>query len=940
MKKSFLCLLLLSSCVFSFSGVFRTSVPLYTIETQYFDIIYPEESYFSALILQEKADTLYERLTQYFEVPKDLHLPIVLMPQNDVLNAYFTPYPYNHIVVYDTLPSSDSLNVFSETLVGVFFHELVHAVSLNIRSDDWQLIANIFGDIISPIFLVKLPLFFTEGVTVSFESFEKHQGRMHDSFSLQLLYQAKLENKFPSWKELTNVRGLYPAGSDAYIIGGAFSTYLQKKYGLEKYVEFWKSCDGRSLFFNYPHFIQKYYQKTMDELWIEFQNAIPVPENLLSFPSSEIADNGLFKSLTYSKDMIVWINSTDKNVYAYSRETKKIKKIFSTDSSASRLSFSQDGKYLVVSKLNYKGCVGENQLKVFDMDKRTFVATFNGYKDGTMFQDEQGNNCIAGVKTEGQCATIQFLDFLTKEVLYEKKLPDFSIPSFLTDKGKGELLYCYTDNLHFYFVTLNPLTKEERVFKTLDNIRLRYLHPICGKEGKFSFGYTPQTPNGNQCRVGIVSFYEDEKDKEKAAAHIYLQKENISGGFYNPVLIEEEIYFISHKYHEDTIQSIPLKETSFTAEQLETVLLRDEKLLVEQNTEKQKYNPLKYPFKKGTWLINAQNYSQVYRLDELPLLAYGSCDPTETWQFSLALQTGFVQNSFGFLANIGYFMPSWYCNVSLQSSFVNFVKMFSGAAEANTESSLVFGAMLDCAKKIVLNKNYNTITFGNTLQYIQENIKSLVANTFSVQFSTIHSVGLGSFENLGLSLTAYGSCYFYPYTQSNSFDYFPSVSLQGVLPRLLPFSSALGYTYNLPMSVSFSYLPLTQTNAFIELFSCTGDMVIFAKDTYFYSHFFSLNQIAFSLVADYSFGVSKITSYKNAYTYFDKIDELEKQAIFSLRTSLKFSYLYGSLSSIPFDIYFDFSYNMFSNKIEFSICGISVFDKSLSLRSLWQKIVK
>ena len=126
--------------------------------------------------------------------------------------------------------------------------------------------------------------------------------------------------------------------------------------------------------------------------------------------------------------------------------------------------------------------------------------------------------------------------------------------------------------------------------------------------------------------------------------------------------------------------------------------------------EKQKYNPLKYPFKKGTWLINAQNYSQVYRLDELPLLAYGSCDPTETWQFSLALQTGFVQNSFGFLANIGYFMPSWYCNVSLQSSFVNFAKMFSGAAEANTESSLVFGAMLDCAKKIVLNKNFGLVS--------------------------------------------------------------------------------------------------------------------------------------------------------------------------------------------------------------------------------------
>ena len=141
-----------------------------------------------------------------------------------------------------------------------------------------------------------------------------------------------------------------------------------------------------------------------------------------------------------------------------------------------------------MSKLHYKGCVAENQLRVFDVEKKAFVATCNGYKDGT----------------------IHFLDFFTQKVLFEKEFSDFVIPSFLTDNGNGELLYIYTDSVQFYFATLNPITQEEQFFQPKDAIRIRYLHPIYEKKGEFTFGYTSQNPDGNLCRLGILSFNKPE----------------------------------------------------------------------------------------------------------------------------------------------------------------------------------------------------------------------------------------------------------------------------------------------------------------------------------------------------------------------------------------------------------------------------------------------
>ncbi|HPM06806.1 MAG TPA: hypothetical protein PLR81_07330, partial [Treponemataceae bacterium] len=74
------------------------------IVTEYFDIIFTEDSKQSALILADSVDALYLKACALLESEAYFRLPLVLVSGVDVLNAYFSYVPYNHIVLYDTIP--------------------------------------------------------------------------------------------------------------------------------------------------------------------------------------------------------------------------------------------------------------------------------------------------------------------------------------------------------------------------------------------------------------------------------------------------------------------------------------------------------------------------------------------------------------------------------------------------------------------------------------------------------------------------------------------------------------------------------------------------------------------------------------------------------------------------------------------------------------------
>ena len=119
----------------AWQGKMAGAKKLYVSQTRWFDIIYAEESAQTAQILYENADDILLEITsEYCSKPGEhLRFPVVITRGVEQFNAYFTYYPYNHIVVYDTAEIQD-LAVFSQTLLSVFTHELTHLVTYNLKT--------------------------------------------------------------------------------------------------------------------------------------------------------------------------------------------------------------------------------------------------------------------------------------------------------------------------------------------------------------------------------------------------------------------------------------------------------------------------------------------------------------------------------------------------------------------------------------------------------------------------------------------------------------------------------------------------------------------------------------------------------------------------------------------------------------------------------------
>ena len=334
----------------------------YQINTKYFQIIYQQKSLETATLLYENADQLYEDIAKKLNTETNLSIPVLIRSDIQALNAYFTSYPYNRIVLYDTIPDGQSLAVFSDTILSVFYHELVHAVTLNMKNKTWRFIGNLFGDFLSPT-IISSPTVFSEGATVSFES-ATGEGRLNSGYAKNILVQAKLENKLPDWKEASGANDKYRVGDYPYIFGGAFHQFLQEKYGMEKYSELWKTLASKDALTE-PLFKQVYGKK-LKVVWSEFLDTIP------TLPVVEANQSNLTKKdnitcFTTENNTTIYYSKDDKAIY--SLKDGKQKKILTTTSVAD-LSLSDDERFLAITKLNPEM---QYETYVYDLQKKSYL---------------------------------------------------------------------------------------------------------------------------------------------------------------------------------------------------------------------------------------------------------------------------------------------------------------------------------------------------------------------------------------------------------------------------------------------------------------------------------------------------------------------------------------------------------------------------------------
>ena len=471
-NKKFLLFVIFLTLVFS-AGYTRTSLykspkKLYVITTKYFNIIFPQESTESANLLAQKADDMYLEICEKLDSSPYFRMPVVITPEIDTLNAYYTSFPYNRIVLYDTLPTSSSLAVFSETLENVFYHEVVHAVSLQKKNSFFKFLSKVFGDSVSTSQVVTLPTSFIEGVTVSFES-AKNEGRLNDSYATHIITQAKLENKFPTWKEATGVRDVYPTGSLPYIFGGAFHYYIQNRFGMERYVKFWEKANASLS--SEAQIFKKVYGYKLDEIWTDFENSIYVPKinEVKSVSIDKSKKNlGRYFYLCSDEKNFFWYDKSKSSIFYSSYENfnseknyYQTKKLIQLDTSVTNMSLSTDSKYLVISQIDANS--EKDFVRLFNLETKKFEnQKFKNLRESCLIKLQDGIEYLAGIKTVSNKNYLVFYELISGQEKFCKEFDLHTQGFFPVDIKNGIVAYLKKEKMNWSIEVYNPML--ERTF--------------------------------------------------------------------------------------------------------------------------------------------------------------------------------------------------------------------------------------------------------------------------------------------------------------------------------------------------------------------------------------------------------------------------------------------------------------------------------------------
>ena len=477
---------------------------LQVIKTKYFDIIYSPSSKVSATLISEYADSYAEEIASRLNKKIPHRYPVYISSKSEVLNGYYTLFPYQRIVIYDALAGDGELGNSYDSILNVFYHELTHAISL------WY-------------YLPILSLSFDEGVAVLFES-RKDQGRLNDPLIMHHLMQNKIDKTIPTWREASGHRDVYPGAFWAYIYGASFLSYLENIYGKTEYIKFFHNN-----FFVFPKAkSQHIFKKSLEELWKDFTDSISYPENVLK-PEVFTKEKMSNSVIAQKEGGFACYNASKRTVYFYD-VTGKRQKLFNASSLITDLNFSPDGSLLLVTGIKDDWGRIKQRLSIYDMNERRFL---DKQKFSIRYASFVGEKKICAIKVEGQSSNLVLLDFDLNE---EESLLNFG-PGFAYSHAYNPV-YVSDDNVAFIaanglnrdILLLNTKTKEIRKLEGLEGLpAIRYLKSsVIGDEVFLSFSWCDE---GNLYRMAL---YDVKNNRLKVL------EENISAGVFQPIVFEKQ----------------------------------------------------------------------------------------------------------------------------------------------------------------------------------------------------------------------------------------------------------------------------------------------------------------------------------------------------------------------------------------------------------------
>jgi len=588
------------------------------LSTEHFDILFSKESTFSAKIIAENAENIFNKVISSFETNQKLRIIVVISPDSDELFVEYSPYPYNRIVVYEGVPRDSSIDD-TDSLLEKFELEVVKAIFENVKSPFWNGVYNFFNmDYLQPLVLLNMPDTFANGAAT--QSYNQIFGDK-DAYkkNLELLIFAKQNNKFPSWVDVSGAKDFYTQEDLELCATSAFSAYIMQRWGWNKFLEYWNECGKIHFFKLMPQIFEKVYKITLEQAWEEFKQSIP---QVSVQNQSEVNDNSknLFNNLKSS--FYKFITNTPYGVVAYDEikneviifdknSSSKMRRLLFFATDVKNISLSTDGRFLTICHTQSKERENfrEDIARIFDLETRRFLKSKFKMRQANVISLGSNQYAIAGVDVSQK-----FPMFVVQE-----------ISSILEKNDTGAILFkkIYDENTIFaapfqidfqtigmkvqiskkdYFYSINLKTKQEQLFDFGVNFSgLKKLF-ISSSALQTNFMYAFEYLSQNDIsRLGCVIF-----NKEAKPEQILLQTQDFEGGIHNPFIFRNNFFYSTMDENDFKVFSVPFQnikldygkitECDFLPPEFKKSEIPQMAALASEY-ELLNYNPFKYMFK-------------------------------------------------------------------------------------------------------------------------------------------------------------------------------------------------------------------------------------------------------------------------------------------------------------------------------------------------------
>lgn len=782
------------------------------VKTKYFDVIYSQGSIESANLIYENGDRLYNELAEKLALKNEFRLPVVISPANQDFNAYFSSFPFNHIVIYDSLPD-ENLVVFADTFLNTFRHELIHAITYNLRSDALYSFDKIAGDVYNPA-LATITTAWAEGASVSIES-DFGEGRMNSEYAKQMVKQAKIEGIFPSYADIQGARDIYPLGTVSYIFGGMFCKWLQENYGMEKYSQFWyRSVNFKSI--TYISCFKKVYGFSIKKAWNQFYESIEIPEGISV--KKERKKLSLYKSLSAADNGYAFLDTAKCGVYYKSTEDDKARLIF-TQSKLEKVNLSKDSRFMAVSYLDDSFTNSKKRSYIYDLkNRRIFDPGEISFRDGAVIQ-KGDEYFVSGVTIESEFSILKVYKLLLnekkriigKKKVFEQKFEYSVQPLSLDGTSDGKLFFIKKNGLQFSLCELDLDSQKIAEHFLPDDVKVIQKLSCFQKRVYFSFVKENSFP-----RLG---YYEN--------GFFYLSKIDENGGIYNPIFAENNIYYIANYFNGNKIKMLDLQMVDFeknpetTKENEVAGSSTNEVKFQILNEQSKKFSAFEYSFKGPKGAFIPVSLSKTYSIkDNAESMAYVTM-PVGISYFSSSPWTYPI---YYFTAGYGPLSDSYALDAGFyRGGLVNELFSYSGQAHVefdkngykqNYESFSVnttiplYGTFYVAARNFFQFFNgrqskleYDKADVGSLFDYIgilskENNNEDLsirrffISDSFSFVFGNIHKAGPGYFNYAGFRIMPMVNMLFCSPEKNIDKEYYHfenlSIDLQCRIPGIFP----------------------------------------------------------------------------------------------------------------------------------------------------------